>query len=857
MERHNYGKERLIVPTDFTSPALSRNIQGDLVPPSHFASTVKSTGAHTVVQNPTSPPPISWLNPVLTSAPSGNPIPADPWLAITQAQQEILELRKENQRIMMLHRGNMRGKNSADHISDLMIRSTERSEQLSQQESDWWLVAEKHKTEAERLKGQVEALKETAGRYREEMREKDITLSRQNHELELIRKELSTAKTELSQIREELNLSSAQKEKITTQFEKLKAESVEETTKLKRVAEKSKEESRELALKAEMSRLQTEEEAKQQALRLSEQLDELKIKQEMQLQHLNTTHCAELDEARKTNSELQDRLQSLVSEGLQLKSTLIEVATERDGLKENLSQMGKAFETQSATLHSLRNYIGQLAPEKGEKERLNEAVEKLNEEKAALQMTTELLTVRLNSVNEILALQEEKIVKRALTDPLVKNGSEGLQVLQLWREKVFKLCVQLRSKDIEIRREKDKLLSEVSSTEQQLQQEQHRASVLQHSLHDRMAELDLEKVEKERLKQNLAKVHKENAELKSQNQKAEAEIKLLTEAVQRFSQEFQNKVAEVEAAKARLNTFTQRLSFAKRRVETIQGLVMRNVALQKVEQACKQAEQHNDSITNLKIEHSLVCEERDKLTQELKRTPELIEKALADLKEQYESKVRQQQQELEQCCMEVKLAVAGKEKADQSLQQIQIQLEESYVSLEGLRCELLRQQEHSEQALQERVSEIEDRCAEKLREMEVQVITARREHTKAVMTLQQFQKEARKQDMAKKIQHLESESAKHALNKQLKEKEKAMGTEKIEYPQAHTTLQNATTPGNQQKPLERKFSMETEAHSPTERLLSVLEELSTLSAAVVNSSEDSVEEDGWSDGVRPSDSLHS
>lgn len=42
------------------------------------------------------------------------------------------------------------------------------------------------------------------------------------------------------------------------------------------------------------------------------------------------------------------------------------------------------------------------------------------------------------------------------------------------------------------------------------------------------------------------------------------------------------------------------------------------------------------SITNLQTELSLVCEERDKLTQELKRTPELIEKALADLKEQCE-----------------------------------------------------------------------------------------------------------------------------------------------------------------------------------------------------------------------------
>lgn len=43
----------------------------------------------------------------------------------------------------------------------------------------------------------------------------------------------------------------------------------------------------------------------------------------------------------------------------------------------------------------------------------------------------------------------------------MRNGYEGLQLLQLWREKVFKLCVQLRSKDIDLREEKDKLLSKV------------------------------------------------------------------------------------------------------------------------------------------------------------------------------------------------------------------------------------------------------------------------------------------------------------------------------------------------------------------------------------------------------------
>lgn len=43
----------------------------------------------------------------------------------------------------------------------------------------------------------------------------------------------------------------------------------------------------------------------------------------------------------------------------------------------------------------------------------------------------------------------------------MRNSPEGLQVLHLWREKVFKLCVQLRTKDIEVKEEKNKLLSKV------------------------------------------------------------------------------------------------------------------------------------------------------------------------------------------------------------------------------------------------------------------------------------------------------------------------------------------------------------------------------------------------------------
>ncbi|KAF3705921.1 Coiled-coil alpha-helical rod protein 1 Alpha-helical coiled-coil rod protein [Channa argus] len=892
MERNNFENKKLIAPTDFTSPAVLTTegystdnqanrgckltetqsyVQEDLVPPSHFSSSIQCARANRGIKIPETSPTISWTNPGVTSLilPSGDPNAHNPWLAITHAQQEILELRKENQRLMMSQEGSLRGRIVMDHPSDHRARSAERREQWSRWEAEWHLEAEKYKTEAERLKGQLEALKECVGRHREEMRDKDSILIRQSHELEAVREELCKSKSELSQIREEIIHSSTQKEKIYSELERLKRESAEEISSLKRDVDKSKEEAQELALKAQMGRLKAKEEVKQQTLKLSEQLEEMQRNRDMQLQQLTASHSAELSGARKTNSELQDRLQSMTSEVLQLKNTLMEVSTERDGLKEHLSQMGQAFETQSVTLHSLRNYIGQLAPEKGEKQQLNETVEKLSKEKAVLQKTTELLAVRLNSVNEILALQEEKMIKKTMTDPLMKNGSEGLQVLQLWRDRVFKLCVQLRLQDIELRGEKDELFSKLRFMEQQLQQEQHRVSVLQHSLEDRMAELDLERVEKETLKQGLAQSHKENLQLRSKSQKAEDELKILTEMVHSFSVGFENKVAEVDAANAKLNSFTQRLTFAKRQVETIQGLFMRRVALHKVQQASKQVEQAADSFTNLQTELSLVNEERHKLTQELKRTPELIEKALADLKEQYEGKLRQQQQDLEQSWVELCQAVAGRKDAEQSLQQIQAQLEESKVNLEKLCSELLIQQEHSERALQERVSEIEDCCAEKLREMEAQVSTARREHTKAVMTLRQFEREAaRKQDEMKKTQHFGSEHTKMELqNKRLKKKDKnppqaAVAEQglKSEYARVHaTSLQTSAAPGEQQQnPSECHCSVGAKVQIPADvRLLSVLEELHTLSAAVVNSSDDSADDEKQNDSMGPSaSSLH-
>ncbi|KAK7925584.1 hypothetical protein WMY93_007894 [Mugilogobius chulae] len=270
----------------------------------------------------------------------------------------------------------------------------------------------------------------------------------------------------------------------------------------------------------------------------------------------------------------------------------------------------------------------------------------------------------------------------------------------------------------------------------------------------------------------------------------------------------------------------QRLSFAKRQVETIQGLILRRAALQKVRQSTKQAEQAADCIRSLQAELQLVSVERDRLTLELKRTPELIEKALSDLKEQYESRLLQKQHDLEQTVLDVQEAVSDRDKAQRRVELIQVQLQQTEVKLERLSCELLSQQESSKRAFEEKVSEIEGHCAAKLKEMEDQVNRARAEHTRAVMTLRHFERLAAKR--------------KEQLHKDCPQTEPVVS---INGRTNHMAVQHSSALWEQRETTSQMLTVRPKVQLPADgQLLLVLEELQSLSAAVVNSSEDSAEE---------------
>lgn len=88
-----------------------------LMPPSHFASSAQFAGPNRI---PSAFETTHSLRRVNRGATSGDPASFHPWLALSQPQQEIMEGRRENQRIKMLHLDGARGSSPVDAISDIL-----------------------------------------------------------------------------------------------------------------------------------------------------------------------------------------------------------------------------------------------------------------------------------------------------------------------------------------------------------------------------------------------------------------------------------------------------------------------------------------------------------------------------------------------------------------------------------------------------------------------------------------------------------------------------------------------------------------------------------------------------------------
>ncbi|XP_007949651.1 coiled-coil alpha-helical rod protein 1 [Orycteropus afer afer] len=501
------------------------------------------------------------------------------------------------------------------------------------------------------------------------------------------------------------------------------------------------------------------------------ELEEVQRLHQEQLSCLTAAHQEALSSLTSKAEGLEKSLNSLETRRAEEAKELAMSQKEAELLRKQLSKTKEDLEAQVTLVENLRTYVGEQVPSEIrsqawelERQELLETVQCLQEDRDALHTTAELLQVRVQSLTYILTLQEEELTRKiqpsnSLEPELTKKFQS---LLTCWREKVFALMVQLKSQELGHREYAEQLKGQVAELKCKVAEQSQEQAILQRSLQDKAAEVEVERVGAKALQGELSRAVEARRRQQQQMAVAEEQIKLVINIVCSSQIWFQNTMAGVEQAVARLPSLNNRLNYAARKVHTIQGLVARKLALAQLRQeSCPPSlpPPLPPPAPDVNLELQQLREERDRLDAELQLSAHLIQQEVGRAREQGEAERQQLSKVAQQLEKEL-------QQTQESLASVGLQLEvarqgqqESTEEAASLRRELTQQQEIYGQALQEKVAEVETRLREQLSEMERRLNEARKEHAKAVVSLHQMQhKAAREKERNQELRQLQDEA---------------------------------------------------------------------------------------------------
>ncbi|XP_051899719.1 coiled-coil alpha-helical rod protein 1 [Pristis pectinata] len=789
----------------------------DLIPPSHFSGRTHA-------------PPV---------------VDTNPWAALSKATKDILELRQENERLRRMQESPNRGRSEFEKEKVCIgARSLEQEWALLTHE-----LAEQTEKSGEAHHLEVGLLRSTVAQQAAAMAEKDRLLAGLGEQLGELRAELrrlEAGQQQRQRHRDEAERGQGQQPK--PQLARERDRSVREAGKQQRELEELEQQ--------DGSARQTEETSRENRLQLSPGTESLDEGRDALPQRV-----VQLEEELRQSREKSRR------EAVHWRESLEVVGQERDALREEMSKARCKLESQSSLIQQLRTYIGQLVPDekqleeaRQEKEQLSIRVQHLEKERETLRATTELLNVRLASLMDILAIQESDHSGKSKPD--IQSGDSGKKVslVTRWREKVFALMVQLKSQEISHTNDINRLQLKIADLEEELAVKGREHAVLVHSLQDRTAEVDMERVKNQCLRDDLADAENNVVRLQEKADRADSALRHVQEQMSSFYQKFLEQEAELKKALCQLVNLSQRVTFANKRIDTIHGLCARKEALARLQLQEGSRETGGDmgrrSCEDLEKELELLNGERDLLAAELKRNSQLIEKKVTEARIKFEAELKDHAAAAGQLEEALEEKTRQQQRLTERLTEAQQELGEAREAAEVLRADLCQQQGRYEEALREKVAEVESRAAEQLSEMEKRLNEARREHTKAVVALRQMDRQAARDrerlEACGRLQEEQHRRETQRLSEQLRELQRDKNLlvatlrqegllsqfKKSRAIAIHTSAalsdQSEPTRGLPQSPASRARAKDPSKDS----LAEVLKELQVLSAAVIADQED-------------------
>ncbi|XP_028642318.1 coiled-coil alpha-helical rod protein 1 isoform X2 [Grammomys surdaster] len=515
---------------------------------------------------------------------------------------------------------------------------------------------------------------------------------------------------------------------------------------------------------AEMVRKNLEE-AKQR------ELEEIQTLHQEQLSSLTQAHQKALDSLTSKAEGLEKSLNSLEMKRAGEAKQLAVAQKEADLLRSQLSKTQEELEAQVTLVESLRKYVGEQVPPgvpnqawELERKELLDTLKHLKEDRADLEVTVELLQVRVQSLTHMLALQEEELTRKIQPlGPLEPEFPKKCRsLLQGWREKVFALMVQLKAQDLQHRDSTKQLRDQVAELQEQVTAQSQEQAILQRALQDKTAQVEVERMSIKTLKMELNQAQEARRRQEQQTASTEEQLKFVVSAMNSTQAKLQSTMTRVDQAVARIPSLSNRLSYAVRKVHTIKGLMARKVALAQLRlESSPPAEPAPPLDTYLSLELEQLREERNRLDAELQLSAHLIQQEVGRAREQGEAERRQLTEVAQQLEQELQRAQESLASVGQQLEAARQGQQESTEEAASLRQELTQQQEIYGQALQEKVAEVETRLREQLSDTKRRLNEARREQAKAVVSLRQIQHKAtREKERNQELRRLQEEARK-------------------------------------------------------------------------------------------------
>ncbi|XP_064383373.1 coiled-coil alpha-helical rod protein 1-like isoform X2 [Halichondria panicea] len=547
-----------------------------------------------------------------------------------------------------------------------------------------------------------------------------------------------------------------------------------------------------------------------------------------QVEELNTG----LERLEQANAALTLRLEQETSTHdeltSQLRGQLVASETEKQALSEELNEQIKHLQSEldlrCQRVSELESYLGGEIPVvRGEGlgrgvtwiDERETLFKTLSEQESGLERLTsenKLVNIRLSSLSEILSIQEAEVAKGAGIDGDNK-ASMVKSLLTRWREKVFVLMLQQKLWQMEeskMSREHEKerlsLLDQIACLERERER-------LSHTLTDRTAELQLEINKTEDLTKGLDIAHTTIDHLNAQLTDHVTQACHLKAAAQEMAEHFNTHRGVFAQALTRAAGLDQRLTFATRRISSLSASLSCKLAMlhsrtkpspSATEFGCQtdttvepdQTDLSSFSREQLEREVRSLVVERDTLVARLRESTQSFQQQLASLNETSQSRLSV----LEGALVEVRQEGASLEEQLSELQTLHGRVDGERHSLgetvEELNAELRRTQATLETRVETAVQKQRQESMSELAEMEALVNVARREHAKAVVQLQQLQRQLDR-DKHRAVEAMEMSKAK--LEHELEACRKKLHTTQVERNLLMTTLrqEGIVLPGKQ------------------------------------------------------------